>query len=235
MESFTTLKNYFSKTELILWGASVFLILIAFCLFDRTSYMTLWASLIGVTSLIFCAKGNPMGQLLMVLFSLLYGMISLNVSYYGEMITYLGMTMPMAVFSLISWLKNPFNGNRSEVEIYHIRRNDILLMSLLTAAVTALFYFILKAFHTASLIPSTLSVATSFLAVYLTFKRSPYYAVGYAANDLILILLWTMASVKDISCLSVTVCFTAFLANDIYGFLNWRRMGRRQAGAAADS
>ena len=92
MKSFTTLKNYFSKTELILWSTSVVLILIAFCLFDRTSYMTLWTSLIGVTSLIFCAKGNPMGQLLMVLFSLLYGMISLNVSYYGEMITYLGMT-----------------------------------------------------------------------------------------------------------------------------------------------
>ena len=127
MKSFTTLKNYFSKTELILWSTSVVLILIAFCLFDRTSYMTLWTSLIGVTSLIFCAKGNPMGQLLMVLFSLLYGMISLNVSYYGEMITYLGMTMPMAVFSLITWLKNPFNGNRSEVEIYHIKRHDIVL------------------------------------------------------------------------------------------------------------
>ena len=76
MKSFTTLKNYFSKTELILWSTSVVLILIAFCLFDRTSYMTLWTSLIGVTSLIFCAKGNPMGQLLMVLFSLLYGMIA---------------------------------------------------------------------------------------------------------------------------------------------------------------
>lgn len=63
MKSFTTLKNYFSKTELILWSTSVVLILIAFCLFDRTSYMTLWTSLIGVTSLIFCAKGNPMGQL----------------------------------------------------------------------------------------------------------------------------------------------------------------------------
>lgn len=235
MKSFTTLKNYFSKTELILWSTSVVLILIAFCLFDRTSYMTLWTSLIGVTSLIFCAKGNPMGQLLMVLFSLLYGMISLNVSYYGEMITYLGMTMPMAVFSLITWLKNPFNGNRSEVEIYHIKRHDIVLMSVLTTVVTILFYFILKAFNTANLIPSTISVTTSFLAVYLTFKRSPYYAAGYAANDLILIILWTMASMEDISCLSVTVCFAAFFVNDIYGFLNWRRMGQRQAAVAAGS
>lgn len=33
----------------------------------------------------------------MVLFSLLYGIISYAFAYYGEMITYLGMTMPMAV------------------------------------------------------------------------------------------------------------------------------------------
>ena len=119
MKSLTALKHYFSKTEIILWTASVLLILCAFCLFDRTNYMTLWASLIGVTSLIFCAKGNPFGQFLMILFSLLYGIISLNVAYYGEMITYLGMTMPMAVFSLVTWMKNPFCGNRSEVEVYH--------------------------------------------------------------------------------------------------------------------
>ncbi len=43
----------------------------------------------------------------MIIFSLLYGIISYTFSYYGEMITYLGMTMPMAVFALISWLRNP--------------------------------------------------------------------------------------------------------------------------------
>lgn len=75
------------------------------------------ASLVGVTSLIFNAKGNPFGQFLMVVFSLLYGIISFTFAYYGEMITYLGMTMPMAIFALISWLKNPYNGNKSEVKV----------------------------------------------------------------------------------------------------------------------
>ena len=87
--------QYFTKGELALWGASVGMILLSFCLFDRESILTLAASLIGVTSLIFCAKGNPIGQVLMVLFSLLYGIISLSFAYYGEMITYLCMTMPI--------------------------------------------------------------------------------------------------------------------------------------------
>lgn len=95
-------KDYFSKSEIVLWSSSVMVIIISFCVFDRINYMTLCASLIGVTSLIFNAKGNPFGQLLMVVFSLLYGIISYTFSYYGEMITYLGMTMPMAIFALIS-------------------------------------------------------------------------------------------------------------------------------------
>ncbi len=211
---------YFSKTELILWICSVGVIILSFGVFDRENFLTLAASLIGVTSLIFNAKGNPFGQLLMIIFSLLYGIISYSFAYYGEMITYLGMTMPMALFSLIAWLKNPYNGNRAEVEVNRISKRENIFMWVLAIAVTAVFYFILEFFDTANIVPSTISVTTSFLAVYLTFRRSPYYALGYAANDIVLIILWSMASFSDISYLSVTVCFAAFFANDIYGYIN---------------
>ena len=228
MNKFKSLLKYFSKTEIILWGASVALITVSFCLFDRESLLTLLASLIGVTSLIFNAKGNPFGQLLMVIFSLLYGIISYSFSYYGEMITYLGMTMPMAIFALISWLKNPYNGNRAEVRVNAISKKETLLLWVLTGIVTLLFYFILEYFDTASLPVSTLSVSTSFLAVYLTFRRSPYFALAYAANDIVLIILWVIASIYDKKYISVTVCFAAFLINDIYGFLSWQKMKLRQ-------
>ena len=72
-------------------------------------------------------------------------------------------------------------------------------------------------------------MTTSFLAVYLTARRSPLYAVAYAANDLVLIVLWSLAAMQDFSYLSVVVCFVMFFANDIYGFYNWSRMRRRQA------
>ena len=220
--------NYFTLGERILWGTSVLLICASFLLFDRADYLTLAASLIGATSLIFSAKGNPAGQFLMVIFSILYGIISYSFSYYGEMITYLGMTAPMAVFALISWLRNPYEGNRSEVRVNRLRLTEIVLMLLLTCAVTAAFRFILQYFGTANLLPSTLSVTTSFAAVYLTFRRSPFFALAYAANDVILIILWVLASLADASYVSVAVCFVMFLANDIYGFISWRRMEKRQ-------
>ena len=220
--------NYFSKKEWTLWISSVSAILISFVLFDRTNFLTLIASIIGVTSLIFNAKGNPIGQFLMVVFSLLYGIISYSFSYYGEMITYLGMTMPMAAFALVSWLRNPFQGNRSEVEVNRLEKKEIRFMWVLTVIITIIFYFILDYFHTANMLPSTLSVTTSFVAVYLTFRRSPYFALAYASNDIILIILWTLASFEDIRYISVVVCFIAFLFNDIYGFISWKTMKIRQ-------
>ncbi len=190
--------------------------------------MTLAASLIGVTSLIFNAKGNPFGQVLMVIFSLFYGVISYGFSYYGEMITYLGMTMPMAVLALISWLRNPYNGNKAEVAVNRLKMGEYLFAALLTAIVTLIFYFVLDYFNTANMLFSTLSVATSFIAVYLTFRRSPFYAIGYAANDIVLIIMWIMAAKGDRSGISVAVCFAAFLINDLYGFVSWRNMEKRQ-------
>jgi nicotinamide mononucleotide transporter PnuC len=223
------IKGYFSKSELVLWSVSTLLVLIAFIIFDRSNYLTLCASLIGVTYLIFNAKGNPFGQVLVILFSLLYGVISYKFSYFGEMITYLGMTMPMAVFALISWLRNPFNGNRAEVRVNSISKSEIVFMSILAVIVTTVIYFVLHSFHTANIIPSTLSVATSFLAVYLTFRRSPFYAIAYSANDIVLIILWIMASMTDIRYISVVVCFTVFLINDIYSFFSWQKMKEKQS------
>lgn len=228
METYSSRLNYFSQKELALWGGSVILILGSFLIFDRTNYLMLIASFIGVTSLIFNAKGNPFGQFLMVIFSLLYGIISYSFSYYGEMMTYVGMTGPMALFALISWIKNPFNGNKAEVEVNRLSQKETILMLLLALVVTGIFYFILRAFDTANLIPSTLSVTTSFIAVYLTYRRSAHFALVYAANDIILIILWTLASMTDISYLSVVICFIVFLINDIYCFINWSKMQERQ-------
>ncbi len=221
--------NYFTRVEIILWCSSVFFIITSFILFDRVSYFKLMASLIGVTSLILNAKGNPIGQFLMIIFSILYGIISYSFAYYGEMLTYLGMSGPMAFIALISWLRNPYNGRKSEVKVNTLKKKEVILMLILSVLVTILFYFILKAFNTTNLIPSTISVITSFIAAYLTFRRSPYFALIYASNDIVLIVLWVMATFTDISYLSVIICFIVFLVNDLYGFINWLKMEKKQS------
>lgn len=219
---------YFSRIEVTLWLSSVMLILLSQLIFGSQSPLTVGASLIGVTSLIFCAKGNPIGQALMIVFSLFYGYISWTFAYYGEMITYLGMTAPMSVYALVAWLRNPYGGNKAQVKVNRISRRETLFMLILSLFVTAAFGFILAALGTANLIPSTVSVTTSFIAVYLSARRSPFFALAYAANDIVLIVLWVLAAFHDITYISVVICFAVFLANDIYGFINWKRMEKRQ-------
>lgn len=220
--------GYFTLGEKLLWGISVFAIVVTYVAFGGNGTLTLIASLTGATSLIFSAKGNPVGQALMVVFSVLYGIISYAFAYYGEMITYLAMTAPMSLFSLIVWLKNPVEGRKNEVAARVLSRKECVFALFLSAAIAAGFYFILDYFHTANIFWSTVSVATSFIAVYFTFRRSPYYAAGYAANDVVLIVLWVLASRENAAYYSVVVCFCAFFVNDFYGFFCWRKMLARQ-------
>ena len=228
MGKIKSLINYFTVFERCLWLSSIALITVSFLLFDRSSYLSLAASLIGVTALIFCAKGNPVGQLLMIVFALIYGYISFTFAYYGEMMTYLCMSLPMAAVSFISWIRNPYKGNKAEVQIARVGKKEFAVIALISAVVTVASYFILDIFGTSNLIPSTLSVATSFFAASLIFRRSPWFALAYAVNDVVLIVLWSLAMLEDPSYVSVTVCFIVFLVNDLYSFINWRRMEKRQ-------
>ncbi|MBQ8173877.1 MAG: nicotinamide mononucleotide transporter [Clostridia bacterium] len=210
-----------------LWSVSLFAVVLSFALSPEKNLSSFVASAVGVTALIFVAKGHVAGQILTVVFAVFYGIISFTCRYYGEMITYLGMSAPAAIAATVSWLRHPYRGS-AEVAVSRMTAKKWVLTVLATLAATVTFYFILGALDTAELAVSTLSVTTSFLASALTFLRSPLYACAYAANDVVLIALWILALPTNPAALPMVICFAAFLANDIYGFVNWRRMQKRQ-------
>ena len=216
-----------TRFEWALWLTSLAVVAGTALIFQSVDALSLIASLIGVTALIFVAKGHVLGQMLTIVFAVFYGVISWGFRYYGEVITYLCMTAPMALLALITWLRNPYKDS-AEVAVRRLTGKNWLVLILLTVVVTAAFYFILRAMGNAALAISTVSITTSFLASYLTAMRSPYYALAYAANDLVLIVLWVIAALADISSVPMVACFVMFFLNDMYGFINWRRMETRQ-------
>lgn len=144
------IKN-FTKKEWILWIASLLIVIVSNLFSTDFDLLTLMAALIGVTSLIFAAKGNVWAQILMIMFSILYGIISYRFRYWGEMITYLGMALPMAIWSTLTWIHHPSGG-----------------------------------------------------------------------NGIVLIVLWTLASLENPAYIPVVVNFTIFFFNDMYGFISWK-------------
>lgn len=219
-----------TRFELALWSLSVCAITLSAVLSGMPDPLSLSASLVGVTSLILIAKGRVAGQILMVAFSVMYGVSSYFVAYYGEMITYMCMTLPMAVLSAVSWIRHPYRDSGT-VEIARPSRRQIAEMLTLSLPVTFGFYFLLRALGNGSLFFSTVSILTSFLAAYLTFLRSRAYALLYAANDVVLIVLWSLAAAHTGEGISYVVCFSVFLVNDLYGFFSWGRMVKAQSSS----
>lgn len=113
--------------------------------------------------------------------------------------------------------KDPETEPEAHHRAYYIRRdrNGSILLYLVV-------------FDTPNIIFSTISIITSFLAAALTMLRSSYYAVWYAANDIVLIILWVLASMENPAYIPVVVNFGIFFINDMYGYISWKRRERIQ-------
>lgn len=217
----------FTKFEWCLWTGSMIAIIVAHFAAGSRDWASLAVSLVGVTSLIFAARGDPFAPVLFIVFAIIYAVISYFFSYYGEMLIYLCMQLPVSVLSLVTWLKN-INKDKHQVTVGRLTWKKVVAMFALDIAVTVPFYFLIKHFNTANLIPSTISVATSFAALFLMTLRIPQYALAFILNDVVMIVLWSMALYEDIGYISLVVCFSIFLINDTYTFINWLKRQRTE-------
>ena len=218
----------FTKKEWAIWIVSLIVVTVSNMVSGDFSLLTLIVALIGVTSLIFAAKGNVWAQILIIIFCILYGIISWRFRYWGELITYVGMNLPMAIWATITWLKNPSKENGNQVAIQKLNKKHIIILFLSSIAVTFMFYFLLRILNTPNLLFSTISITTSFIAASFTMLRSSYYALGYALNDIVLIILWILASMENPVYIPVVVNFIIFFVNDMYGFFSWKKREIKQ-------
>ncbi len=215
-----------SGFEKTLYAVSVSVIIISSILSGNFNAANTLCSVLGATALIFVSKGNPIGQLFTVIFGIIYAIISFRLRLLSEVITYAGMTAPIALIAFITWLKNPYEKN--EVKIAKLTKGKIIGLIASAIPVTVLMCLLMLKLNTPYIVLSTVSIFTSYIAAYLTVCRSPYYAFGYSLNDIVLIILWSLAAKKDLSYISIVACFVIFLANDLYGLYNWERLRKKQ-------
>lgn len=221
--------RYFSITQWIIWIGSLAVVTIGFALTKQRSALSYLSSLFGISCIIFNAKGNVIGQFIAIIFSALYAAYSYTQHYYGEMIIYLALMIPIHSFSIVSWLRNKYNGKACEVKINTLKKTEYLYVGLGAAAITVAFYFLLKALNTDNLIVSTISLTTSITAAYLILRRCEYYSICFIANDIVLIILWSMKIATDgWASLPSVLGFVTFLVIDGYCFISWRKMHKRQ-------
>lgn len=216
----------FSAFEWCLWLFSLAAITVCHFAVLSRDWLSLATSLVGVTSLIFAARGDPYAPVLFIVFSIMYAVVSYFLRYFGEMLIYLCMQLPVSAASLITWIKNLDPEKAAEVKTGKFSLKKLGVMLLFDAAITIPFYFLLKYLGTANLIPSTISVATSFGALFFMALRIPQYALIFILNDIVMIVLWSLAVAGDVGYVSLLVCFSIFLINDTYTFICWMKRAK---------
>ena len=194
----------------------------------KADLLTTACSIIGINTALLLAKGKNLGQLLGILITLLYSILSFKNKYYGEVLIYVFLMLPMFVVGTFSWIKHQ-NKKTNSVEINNIKAKEWIIVSIVFIGVFIGIYYVLKAFNTNELIVSTASVLASLFAVYLQVRRSKYSFSFYIVNDIILFILWGTPVFKGNYTLIPMLLNPVFnFINDLYGFYYWRKTEKIQ-------
>lgn len=219
-----------SWVELTLLIASPIIVLVVGVVFE-SDVLTVIASIVGIICALLLAKGLVIGQFFGIAIAVLYSIVSFKNKFYGEMLVYLVIMLPMYIWGIVEWIRHR-NIERKRVEVNSITWKEWVIVSLCSVLAFIGFYFFLRALNTRELFISTLSVIDNVFATYLLARRSKYGFISYIVNDLILIVLWGIPVVQgDWVLLAMLINPVINLINDTYGVVNWTKMQRNQKRA----
>lgn len=225
------MKNFFkdwTKLEKILFLGSIILVSLVGIIF-QSDLLTTTCSIVGIITALLLAKGKNLGQIFGILIVILYSIVSFKNKYYGEVIIYLCIMLPMYIIGIVSWVRHQ-NKETNSVEVNKIEIKEWIIVVLVSIVCFIGIYFLLKVFNTNQLFISSLSVIDSLFAIYLGVRRSKYSFYFYIVNDLILILLWGIPVVTGTMIILIPMVFNPLinLINDSYGIYNWKKLEKVQ-------
>ena len=212
--------NLFEKT--ILFGGILLIYLIGFVF--HANLLSIFCSMLCVVTVLFLAKGNNLGNVLGILGSVLYIIVSYNNKYYGEILIYVFLMIPMYAIGVYTWL-NHKNKDTNSVEINMISKKEWTLAFLAFVVAFVGIYSLLKIFATSTLYLSTISVLLNLFAVYLQVRRSRFCFCFYLVNDVVLFFLWIIPVING-NYTSIPMILNPIInfISDCYGFYNWRKI-----------
>jgi len=180
-------------------------------------------SLISIISVFLITKGNYLGNVLQIVYSLIYSYIAFINQYYGEVIFFILVNLPIYICSTIFWLKNR-NVETNEIRINTIKLKEYLLLFIVGVVGYVVLFFLLKSLNTANIYLGTLSLIIGSIAGYLSMRRCEYNFIVYILLNVIGIMLWFSVVISDISNLPTMLIYIINLFMNISGIINWKRL-----------
>lgn len=189
----------------------------------NSSILTQLCSITGILCAITQAKGKVISQFIGLVIVVLYSILSFQNKFYGEVIIYIFIMLPLFISGIISWIKN-LNKETNTVNENTLHKKEWIILTIVSIVLFVILYYLLKYFNTNQLLVSTLSLVTSLFATYLVARRSKYGFLFYIGNDIILFILWGGQIIKgDFALIPILVNPIINFINDSYAWKSWNK------------
>ena len=230
------MKNLGVKNLFKNWtGYEIFLIIIgivlpvSFSIIFGSSVIECITAVLSIVVAVLFTKGFYWGYILAIINLCFYSIVEYGAGFYGELFINWGLYFPMYVFGLFEWLKHQDKEKSTIIIRKKMSKKEYIILIASQVVCCVPYYFILASLNATNPIVGALSIAASFVAAYLSARRSLYCFVGYIVNDLVCIVLWTVQTITvDISCITVLLSPALLLLNDIYGVFSWYKLRKQQ-------
>ena len=213
--------NLFEKSWLIIFT----LINVAVIIYSKEGILGFTASVTGMLSVILVAKGKISNYYFGIINVVIYGFISYNSKYYGEAMLNILYFLPMQIIGFMMWRRNNVNIDESkEVKAERMTAKEIILWSVLSGIAVIVYGIILKKLNNTLPMADSFTTVLSVTAMILMVKRYIEQWIVWIMIDIVAIYMWLFIK----SDYNITIMWTAYLVNAVYGLYNWAKLYRRE-------
>lgn len=189
------------------------------------STLAIFSSLMGIISVVLCAKGKIENYFFGFLNAVTYAYICYQAHIFGETM-YNILMVPMIVIGVLSWKKN-MEADNSEVKARNLTPMGWAILVVGSIAAVSAYSFILKLIGGEFALIDATSTVFSVIATILMLARYSEQWVMWVIVNAVSVILWAMAFVNgEGSGITYLVMWIAYLFNSVYGYINWRKMAK---------
>ena len=122
--------------EIVFLAVSIVALTVSFVVGADKNWLSFVTSILGIISALLLAKGFVIAPFIIVVQGILYSILSYKQAYYGEMIIYLAIMIPISILSIVSWLKNRKKENDALVAVNKVKKKEFLYLYISTIIIT---------------------------------------------------------------------------------------------------
>ena len=180
-------------------------------------------------NLVLCAKGNIVNYIFGIIYNAIYVYIAWKTRLYADSVIYLCYYLPMQFVGWATWKKNQ-NQDSGAVNVVHLTRKMALSLLAAAAVLIPLFAWILGLPAIGDSQPGLDSVTTviSILAMFMMVRAIAEQWYIWIVLDAVQTVKWLIATIRGEEHAGLMlVMFAFFLANAVYGLIQWNRLARQ--------